>query len=65
MMWVEVKKASNLMLAEMWKEYIESNGVPCHILPVTGGAPTRELADYQVLVPNDKVHVVEEILKTL
>jgi hypothetical protein len=65
MMWVEIKRASSLMLAEMWKEFIESNGVPTHILAVTGEAPTREQAAYQVLVPKDKKHVVEEILKTL
>jgi hypothetical protein len=64
-MWVEIKRAPDLMLAEMWKEFFESNGVPTHILPVTGEAPGRELVPYRVLVPDDKKHVIEEILKTL
>jgi hypothetical protein len=64
-MWVEIKKAPDLMLAEMWKEFFESNGVPTQILPVTGEAPGRELVAYRVLVPADKRHVIEEILRTL
>jgi hypothetical protein len=64
-MWTEIKKAPDLMLAEMWKEFFEGNGVPTQILPVTGEAPGRELVAYRVLVPNDKKHVVEEILRTL
>ena len=64
-MWIEVKKAANLMLAEMWKEYFEGEGIPTLILPVTGGSPTRELVAYRILVPRDKHHLIEEILRTL
>ncbi len=64
-MWVEIRKAPNLMLAEMWKELFEGEGIPTHILPVTGEAPDRELAAYRVLVPEDKKHLVEEILRKL
>ncbi len=64
-MWTEVKNASNLMLAEMWKEFFEGEGIPTHILPVTGEAPNRELVTYRILVPEDKKHLIEEILKTL
>lgn len=64
-MWTEVKTAPNLMLAEMWKEYFEGEGIPTHILHVTGEAPGRELVEYRVLVPADKKHLIEEILKTL
>jgi hypothetical protein len=64
-MWTEVKKAPNLMLAEMWKEFFEGEGIPTQILPVTGEAPNRELVDYRILVPEDKRHLIEEILKTL
>ena len=32
-MWVEFKDAPNLMLAEMWKEVLEGEGLPTRILP--------------------------------
>ncbi len=64
-MWTEIRKTPNLMLAEMWKEYFESEGIPTQILPVTGEAPTRELIPYRILIPDDKKHLVEEILRTL
>lgn len=64
-MWVEIKKAKSVMLAEMWKEFFEGEGIPTRILPVSGEAPGRELATYRVLVPNDKQHVIEEVLRKL
>ena len=64
-MWTEVKRAQNLMTAEMWKELFEGEGIPTRILPASGGAPTRELATYLVLVPENKVHVIEEVLRKL
>jgi len=64
-MWVEVKKAQTLMIAEMWKEFFEGEGIPARILPVSGGAPEEELAAYRVLVPEDKEHVIEEVLRKL
>jgi len=53
------------MVAEAWKEYFEGEGIPTYILPVSGEAPGRELAAYRVLVPEDKKHVVDEILRKL
>jgi hypothetical protein len=64
-MWTEIKQAPNLMIAEMWKEYFEGEGIPTQIIPVTGEAPTREMVAYRILVPADKKHIIEEILKTL
>jgi len=64
-MWTEVKKANSLMMAEMWKELFEGEGIPTHILPVSGEAPGRELVTYRVLVPEDKKHVIEEVLRKL
>ena len=32
-MWVDYKTAPNLMLAEMWKEIIEGEGLPVRLLP--------------------------------
>ena len=53
------------MLAEMWKEYFEGEGIPTRILPVTGEAPGRELVEYRILVPADKKQLIREILRTL
>ena len=64
-MWIEVRKTPNLMLAEMWKEFFEGEGVPTQIQPVTGEAPNRELTAYRVLVPEDKKHLIEETLRTI
>ena len=64
-MWVEVKKAPNLMLAEMWKEAFEGEGIPTRILPLSGEAPGREIAVYRILVPEDKKHIIEEVLRKL
>ena len=64
-MWIEVKKAPNLMMAELWKEFFEGEGIPTQLLPVTGEAPNRELVTYRILVPEDKKHLIDEILRTL
>jgi hypothetical protein len=64
-MWTEVRKAPNLMIAEMWKEFFEGEGIPTQLLPVSGKAPNRELVTYRILVPEDKKHLIDEILRTL
>ncbi len=53
------------MMAEMWKELFEGEGIPTYILPVSGEAPGRELVTYRVLVPEDKKHIIEEVLRKL
>ena len=64
-MWVEVKKAESLKVAETWKELFEGEGIPTRILPAPGEPPGRESATYLVLVPKDKEHVIEEVLRKL
>ena len=64
-MWVEVKKAENLMLAEMWKELFEGEGIPARILPASGMPIGQEFTAYSVLVPRDKEHVIREVLRKL
>jgi len=64
-MWSEFKRVNNLIIAEMWKELFEGEGIPTHVLPVSGEAPGRELTPYRILVPEDKKHVIEEILRKL
>lgn len=64
-MWVQVKTAPNLIIAEMWKEYFEGEGIPTRILPDPEKPGVGELATYKVLVSQEKVHVVEEVLRKL
>ncbi|MFC1949837.1 hypothetical protein ACFLW0_06675 [Chloroflexota bacterium] len=64
-MYVEIKKAKTLMIAETWKELFEGEGIPTRILPASGEAMGQELATYRILVPEDKKHVIEEVLRKL
>ena len=53
------------MTAEMWKEFFEGEGIPARILPASGEAPGGELVAYRILVPKDKEHVIQEVLRKL
>ena len=64
-MWVEIKKTPNLMMAEMWKEFFEGEGVPTRIMPESGLPMGQEDTVYRILVPEDKQHVTEEVLRKL
>ena len=64
-MWVQVKSAPNLMIAEMWKELFEGEGVPARILPDPDKPGSTELSGYRVLVSQERVHVIEEVLRKL
>jgi len=64
-MWVEVKKARSLMVAEMWKELFEGEGVPARILSASGIPVGQEFAEYSILVPKDKEHVIRDVLRKL
>ena len=64
-MWVEIKKVEGLKAAEEWKELFEGEGIPTRILPASVEAAQRESATYLVLVPGDKEHIIEEVLRKL
>ena len=64
-MWTEIKEAPNLMIAEMWKELFEGEGIPARILPASGQPIGQESATYRILVPEDRKHVIEEVLRKL
>ena len=64
-MWVEIKKAQNLMTAEMWKELFEGEGIPTRILPASGEVIGQESATYLILVPKEKERVIQEVLRKL
>ena len=64
-MWVQVKSAPNLIIAEMWKEFFEGEGIPTRILPDPARPDVGEVASYRILVSQERVHVVEEVLRKL
>ena len=64
-MWVEVKKANSLAIAEMWKECFEGEGIPTRIMPASGLPMGQELTNYSILVPKDKEHVIKDVLRKL
>ena len=64
-MWVEYKTAPNLMIAEMWKDVLEGDGLPTKILPVGDILTWDERVPFKVYVPNGREHVADEILRKL
>ena len=64
-MWVEVKKAKSLTIAEMWKELFEGEGIPTRIMPTSGMPIGQELTTYSILVSKDKEHVIKDVLRKL
>jgi len=64
-MWVQVKSAPNLMIAEMWKEFFEGEGIPTRILPDSGKLEMSESSSYKIYVSQERVHVIEEVLRKL
>lgn len=64
-MWIQVKSAPNLMLAEMWKEFFEGEGIPVRILPDSEKLEMRESVPYKIYVSQERVHVIEEVLRKL
>jgi hypothetical protein len=64
-MWVEIKRAQSLMIAEMWKEFFEGEGIPARVLSASGEPMGQESATYRILVPKDRQHVISEVLRKL
>ena len=64
-MWVPFRKASNLMLAEMWREVLEGEGLPARILPEGDILDWSERVPFDIYVPKGREHVAEEILRKL
>jgi hypothetical protein len=64
-MWIEIKTVRTLMVAEMWKEYFQGEGIPSRIMPETGLPIGQESATYKVYIPEDRKVVAEEVLRKL
>ena len=64
-MWVEYRTVPNLMMAQMWKDVLEGDGLPTKILPVRDIMEWGERVPFKVYVPKGREHVADEILRKL
>ena len=64
-MYVEYRKAPNLMIAEMWKDILEGEGLPTKIVPEGDILTWGERGPFRVMVPRGRGHVADEILRKL
>ena len=64
-MWAEVRTAPNKMMAKMWKDLFEGEGIPSHILPSDGSLTFADTSEYKVYVPSDKAHIIDEIMRKI
>lgn len=64
-MWIDYKKAPCLMVAEMWKNLLEGEGLPAKILPEGEIMDWSERSAFRVMVPKGREHVADEIIRKL
>ena len=65
MSWSPYKQAPNLLLAEMWKELFEAEGLPSRILPDGDITSWSETSKFIVYVPRGREHVADEIIRKI
>ena len=63
MSWTPYKKAANLVVAELWKELFEAEGLPARMLPAGDIQSWSETVPFVVYVPRGREHVAQEILR--
>ncbi len=64
-MWIDYKTAPSLMMAEMWKNLLEGEGLPSKIIPEGDILDWGERVPFRILVPKGREHVADEILRKL
>ena len=64
-MWVDYRKAPNLMIAEMWKDVLEGEGLPTKIVPEGQILAWGERVPFRIMVPRGREHVADEILRKI
>ena len=64
-MWVPIKKVNSQIVAEMWKDALESEGLPCRILPEQEISKWAETGAFVLYLPKGREHVGEEIVRKL
>ena len=64
-MWVPIKKVNSQIVAEMWKDALESEGLPCRILPEQEISKWSETGSFVLYLPKGREHVGEEFVRKL
>ncbi len=64
-MWVVFRKTPSRAAAEMWKEFLEAEGVPSMVLMEEGKESMGDVAPHVVYIARAKGHVVEEMLRNI
>ena len=64
-MYTDYREAPNLVIAEMWKNVLEGEGLPTKILPKGDILSWSERVPFRVMVPRGREHVADEILRKL
>ena len=49
----------------MWQALFEGEGIPTRLMPESGLPIGQQLTTYRILVPQDRQHVIEEVLRKL
>ncbi|MBM4417851.1 MAG: hypothetical protein FJ033_06005 [Chloroflexi bacterium] len=62
-MWTHLRLADDLIVAEAWKEVIEDQGIPCQVWPLASDQRGIVFTRYQIVVPNDRVHVATLVVQ--
>jgi len=65
MSWIEFKRVPNLIIADMWKDLLEGEGLPTRILPDGDVLSWSESVPFIVYVPKGREHVADEILRKI
>lgn len=65
MSWTPYRRAPNLLIAEMWKELFDAEGLPARILPEGEVRTWGETTSFMVYVPRGREHVAQEILRKI
>lgn len=64
-MWIDYMKAPNLIIAEMWKQILEGEGLPTMLLPEGDIRSWGEQVPFRIMVPRGREHVADEIIRKL
>ena len=64
-MWIDYRKAPNLIVAEMWIDVLEGEGLPAKIIPEGDILSWGERVSFRVMVPKGREHVADEILRKI
>jgi hypothetical protein len=62
-MWAYFRTAPNRIIAEMWLEWLQAEGIPSRMVPVEGTAHLGDRASFWIVIPKGKEQVVAESLR--